>query len=383
MGNGDASDKNPLVSICATFFNAERYIYRFLESCLNQTYKNIEIVILDDASTDNSEKIIREYAGRDSRIKYYKNETNIRLAESLLKLFKLAKGDFSTMIGADDWLARDYVENGVRSFLKHPESAGVIPKVVSLFETRHNVFQYDTETDFPSRTYSAEWFMKHMYHPIFLYISGFALVRSSDLVSGEEYHVKNYCRNTSESVPEELRGFFKRGYGTDSVLFPEILTRYKNFVFDNSMSYIKITHGGNQSFDSSHNSIYEIFKEAYYFLLIYTLMYKPKWPRFYKGMKIFRGAEVLSTVYIHIFRCHFRLSFLNISKSRKLISGFFSDFSFFEIVATVAYSIPMAIHRCFGGMKRMIIKNNPNDEAPRVFVKENFLSKEGNFTIAI
>ena len=381
MDRKDTSDNNPLVSICTTFFNAERYIHRLLDSCSNQTYKNIEVVILDDASTDGSENAIREYAARDPRIRYFKNNTNVRLAESLQKLFQLAKGEFSMMVGADDWLAKDYIENGVRSFLKHPDVAGIVPRVTSLFETSHNRFQYGAETDFPSGVYSAEWFMNNMYRPVFLYISGYALVRNKDLISGENYHVENYYRNPSEPVPDELREFFKRGYGTDSVLFPEILTRYKHFVFDSSMNYVKISHGENQYFDSSRDSVYGIFKDAYYFLLIYTLIYKPKWRKFYRGMKIFRGAEALSTVYLYFFRHRLHPSFLNISKSRKLISDFFSDFSFFEIVVAITYSIFMTVSRFLGAVKRKVLRDNCDIKRSHAFIQENFLNKEGNFTV--
>ncbi|MBI4089562.1 MAG: glycosyltransferase family 2 protein [Candidatus Levybacteria bacterium] len=375
-------NKNPLVSICTTFFNAERYIHRLLESCLNQTHRNVEIVILDDASTDGSERVIREYIARDSRVKYFKNDARVGLSESLSKLFKLARGDFSMMIGADDWLKEDYIENGVRNFSEHPDAAGVVPKVVSLSEVSDGKFEYGSETDFPSRVYSAKWFMKRMYRPVLLYISGYALVRNKDLVSAGDYHTQNYYHNPSKSIPEELREFFRRGYGTDSMLFPEILTRYKYFIFDDSMSYIKISHWENQYFESNRDSVYEIFKDSYYFMLIYKFIYKSKWPGFYRGMKIFRGAEALSTVFIHFFRCRLHPSFSNVSKSRKLISDFFSDFSVFEIIMAVTYSIPMAIYRglIFAG-KKLFRREKDKTKGHSIFTQENFLSPEGRFKV--
>src|SRR3989344_2573612 len=138
----DNNANTPLVSICTTFFNAERYIHRLLESCLNQTHRNVEIVILDDASTDRSEKIIREYAKRDSRVKYFRNDVRSNIAESFLKMFKSAKGEFAMMMGADDWLPRNYTENGVRIFLKYPNIAGIVPDVTSLFEYKNDLFEF-------------------------------------------------------------------------------------------------------------------------------------------------------------------------------------------------------------------------------------------------
>ena len=59
---------NPLVSISVPVYNAEKYLRKCLDSLVNQTLKNIEIVIVDDGSTDGSASICREYAERDSRI---------------------------------------------------------------------------------------------------------------------------------------------------------------------------------------------------------------------------------------------------------------------------------------------------------------------------
>ena len=236
-------DKNPLVTICTTFWNAERFIHRALDSCLNQTYKNIEIVVVDDASTDGSKRVIGEYMARDSRIRYFRNDKRIGVSESFLRMAERATGDLAMVMGADDWLARDYIENGVRSFLEYPDIAGVIPDLTSLFEHENDVFTFGNRAHFSSKTHSAEWFIKRIYgSKMHLYISGYALVRAKDLVGAMDYYVKNYYRNPSKSVPEELRSFFRRAYGIDSMLFPEILTRYKSFVFNSSMNYIKIKY---------------------------------------------------------------------------------------------------------------------------------------------
>jgi len=379
----DNKNKNPLVSICATFFNSGRYIHRALDSCLNQTYKNIEVVIVDDASTDNSEKVLREYAGRDSRIKYFRNDKRIGLAESELQMFKLAKGDFSMMLGADDWLARHYIENGVATFLKHPDAAGVVPDLTTLFEYGDNdVFTFGGRQHFSPGTRSAGWFIRRMYRPMHLFVSGFALVRSKDLVSALDYYVKNYYHSPSKSLPEELRGFFRRAFGMDAMTFPEILTRYKNFVFDGSLNYIKISHSSNQPFDLKEDSLSEISKKFYYYLLIYKYIYKFKWPRFYPGMKIFVGAQTLSLVFINFFRYGLRPSFLNFSESKKYIRGFFSEFSIFEIVTVVMYSVPRVVSRCFDFAIRKFIKKDEQKigEFP-VFTQENFLDSERRFKV--
>ena len=382
--NDGSKTEIPLVSICTTFFNAGRYIHRTLDSCLNQTYKNIEVVVVDDASTDDSEKIVKEYTTCDSRVKYFRNDKRIGLAESEIKMFRLAKGEFSMMLGADDWIASDYIKNGVNSFLKHPNAAGIVPDLITLFEYGDNdVFTFESRKHFPSGIHSDSWFVKRMYKPKHLYISALAMVRSKDLADAFDYYIKNYYQRNSDSLPEELRGFFKRAFGMDVMTFMKILTEYKTFIFDGSLNYIKITHSQNQTFDIKRDSLFEIFKKSYYYFLIYKYIYEPKWPKFYRGMKIFVGAQTLSTALIGFFRHKFSLSFLNISESKKIISDFFHEYSLFEVLISAIYSIPMTIWRSLGFIKRKLIKNKHRYEREKslAFVKENFLTSDGRFRI--
>jgi glycosyltransferase involved in cell wall biosynthesis len=94
----------PLVSITITSYNRANWIGKAIESALAQDYPNIEIIISDNASTDNSEEIIQSYC-HDPRIKYSKNDTNIGMIANFNRaFFELAKGDFITNICSDDYL---------------------------------------------------------------------------------------------------------------------------------------------------------------------------------------------------------------------------------------------------------------------------------------
>jgi glycosyltransferase involved in cell wall biosynthesis len=93
--------KQPLVSIIMPAYNCEKFIRQSLESILNQTYSNIEILICDDASKDKTKKIIDNYT--DSRIKRFHNATNLGYLKTWNKLMKHAKGDYITFQDADDY----------------------------------------------------------------------------------------------------------------------------------------------------------------------------------------------------------------------------------------------------------------------------------------
>jgi glycosyltransferase involved in cell wall biosynthesis len=92
---------NKLVSIILPTYNGKDFLKKSIESCLKQSYQNIELIIVNDCSTDSTEEIILSYA--DSRIKYIKNETNQRLPKSLNIGFKNASGDYLTWTSDDNY----------------------------------------------------------------------------------------------------------------------------------------------------------------------------------------------------------------------------------------------------------------------------------------
>ncbi len=89
-------------SICIPNYNYAKYIGETIESVLNQTYPEFTIVIVDNASTDNSWDIIQSYATKDNRIKTYRNEYNVGFAPNLDKAAQKAPDEFIIMLSADD-----------------------------------------------------------------------------------------------------------------------------------------------------------------------------------------------------------------------------------------------------------------------------------------
>lgn len=100
---------NPLVSIIVPVFNVEKYLEECLDSILNQTYKNIEIILVDDGSTDSSGKICDEYLKKDSRIKVFHK---INQGVSITRNFGVEKsnGEYITFVDSDDFLPRFSIE---------------------------------------------------------------------------------------------------------------------------------------------------------------------------------------------------------------------------------------------------------------------------------
>ena len=100
-----------LVSIILPSYNGELFLKKAIDSCLNQTYNNLELIIVNDCSTDSTEQIIMSYS--DSRIKYIKNETNQKLPNSLNIGFRHARGEYLTWTSDDNY----YDENAIQSMV--------------------------------------------------------------------------------------------------------------------------------------------------------------------------------------------------------------------------------------------------------------------------
>ena len=107
-----------LVSIVLPIYNGEKYMNLSIDSILNQTYKNWELIIIDDCSTDKTPEIAKAYADKDTRISYYRNEVNLKLPRGLNRGFSLSKGDYLTWTSDDNLYYPEAIERMVNSLKK-------------------------------------------------------------------------------------------------------------------------------------------------------------------------------------------------------------------------------------------------------------------------
>ena len=101
------------VSVIIPIYNAEKYLYQCLESVVNQSYKNLEIICVDDCSIDSSLNIINEFMKKDKRIKLIQNSKNIGSALSRNNAIDIASGDLIYFIDSDDYIDEKYLEGMV------------------------------------------------------------------------------------------------------------------------------------------------------------------------------------------------------------------------------------------------------------------------------
>ena len=109
--------ENKLVSVIMPTYNCGKFIEETINTVINQTYKNWELVIVDDCSKDNTQEIVEKLKLKDSRIKYFKFEENQGAAMARTKAMKMAKGDYMAFLDSDDLWEKEKIEKQLK-FMK-------------------------------------------------------------------------------------------------------------------------------------------------------------------------------------------------------------------------------------------------------------------------
>lgn len=103
----------PLISICIPTYNGSQYIEKCIESCLAQSYRNIEIIVCDDCSSDSLINVLNPYLKKDCRITFYQNEKNLGLVGNWNKCMNYASGEYIKWLFQDDWMDVNAIEEFV------------------------------------------------------------------------------------------------------------------------------------------------------------------------------------------------------------------------------------------------------------------------------
>lgn len=204
---------NPLVSIVIPVYNREKYISEAIESAINQTYKNIEIVVVDNCSTDHTWDILKNYAEKDERIRIFKNDTNIGPVLNWQECFHKAKGEYIKILWSDDWMSLDFIEKAINLFDK--DTAFVISwqKIM------------ENEVTIDSFSYKMDVYDVQSYLNNILYISkesfplspGCSLFRKNDIIDAFVLKIPN--NDSLDSL--------SNGAGNDLLLFLNTAIKYK------------------------------------------------------------------------------------------------------------------------------------------------------------
>jgi len=114
--------KSPSVSTIISTYNRDKYLKRAIDSILNQTFKDLEIIVVDDSTDDRIANIVSEFSKNDSRLVYVKNESRLGFIKSLNKGIEIAKGKYIARLDDDDyWPDPKKLEKQINFLEKNPE----------------------------------------------------------------------------------------------------------------------------------------------------------------------------------------------------------------------------------------------------------------------
>lgn len=120
--------QNPLVSIIVPIYKVEPYLRRCIDSIVNQTYTNLEIILVDDGSPDDSPRICDEYAARDNRIIVIHQE-NGGLSDARNAGLDICKGEYISFVDSDDWTNENYIANLLDIIIKNKADIAIAENI--------------------------------------------------------------------------------------------------------------------------------------------------------------------------------------------------------------------------------------------------------------
>lgn len=133
-----------LITVIIPCYNVENYIERTLESVIASSYQKLEIICVDDGSTDDTAIKIQEFSRKDDRIKLIKKSNN-GVVEARRTALNLAKGNYISLVDADDWIASDAYEKSMDALIKHEVDITVWEFIATDGLNRNPLITYDKE----------------------------------------------------------------------------------------------------------------------------------------------------------------------------------------------------------------------------------------------
>lgn len=198
-------NNQPLVSVLMTSYNREKYIAEAIESVLNSTYQNFELIIVDDCSTDSTVAIAKEYLDKDHRIQLYVNEKNIQQFPNRNKAASYAAGKYIKYLDSDDRIYDWGLEYCVDMIEKYPDAG------MGIFQAQNKV---DEEYLIPEVSVN-----KHFFNNPFLNIGPSGIILKRDSFEKVGQYNPNY------GVPSDMYFNIKM-----ASLFPLVILK-KEFFF--------------------------------------------------------------------------------------------------------------------------------------------------------
>lgn len=226
------NDMQPLVTIIAVCYNHEKYVEETLNSIVNQTYKNIQLIIMDDFSSDNSVQIINEWIEKNKKeCTFIPHKQNQGLCKTLNEALTYTKGQYYQAISCDDVLMPEKILKQINVFFENPAIAVVCSNVLEIDEKSNILPKKDSNIEFVYGLRKSEELFKTL-------ISRNIINAPTVLIRKEYIPITNvYDENL---ISEDWDLWLKLAYNYDFYFMNEYLVKYR--IIGSSMSNTKVIH---------------------------------------------------------------------------------------------------------------------------------------------
>lgn len=272
----------PLVSILIPVYNRSSLISETIRSATSQTYKNIEIIVCDNKSTDDTFEVVSKIAKTDSRIKVFQNDRNLGPVNNWKKCVENATGKFSKILFSDDLINECFIETTLRIFT--PDTSFVLSEIIIFDEDPINgrkVSSYSNRTTYTTAQYFKSVLLNnHLGFPV---SPGAGLFRTKDLKS-----------NILVDIPNSYNLEFNRyGAGNDLFIFLQTARDYSFIrIENNAISYFR-SHDGSFTVSNNLDPFYDFSK--YHFIKNFLPDFLPKFKTYLLSRKAFSKRDSILT----------------------------------------------------------------------------------------
>lgn len=258
-----------LVSILIPVYNRVNLVGESIESAINQTYKNIEIIIVDNCSTDGTWQVLKNYATKDSRIRIFQNSENVGPVLNWKRCIEEAKGEYAKILFSDDLISENFVA----------ETIGLLDEDTAFVLSDIKVLRQDTIGKSSYFSKRNEYDVSDYLYDVLIYGTyGFSVSPACAM-----FRTEDLKKSLMFDIPNEFNLDFKNfGAGNDLLIFLLTAMRYKKVrVAVNAIAFYR-AHNDSFTINNDLSLYYDYAK--YYFITNYSSQYLKD----YKHSLIFR-----------------------------------------------------------------------------------------------
>ena len=263
---------NPLVSILIPVYNRKFLVIETIESALNQTYINTEIIIVDNCSTDNTWHVLQDFSKKDNRIKIFQNAENVGPVLNWKRCIDEASGEYAKILFSDDLISENFIEETLAIF--DSETAFVLSKIEKFNKNRRLGL---------STFYKKEKISTNEYFEDILFINKYQFPVSPGAAI---FRLQELKKSLVVNISNDLSLDFKKyGAGNDLLIFLITAINYKQIKI--SKKAVSFFRSHDNSFSISNNLLIYYDYSKLYFLN----QFKSNWLSKYKTVLWLRNIN--------------------------------------------------------------------------------------------